>query len=135
MKYRYLGSLTLILVLYGFATSGQIPPGYYNPAIGLSGSTLKAALHSIIDNHTELSYSAVTNALKITDQDTLNSNNVICFYTGWSYAKSEFGNLGNQWNREHVWSKSHGDFGDIPPEGTDLHHLRPCDASVNSANS
>jgi len=125
--------MTIILVMAGFATSGQIPGGYYNAATGLSGSALKAALHDIIDNHTELSYTAVTNALKVTDQDTLNTNNVICFYTGWSYPKTAFGNLYNNWNREHTWSKSHGDFGDSPPEGTDLHQLRACDASVNSA--
>jgi endonuclease I len=135
MKYRILGSLTIFLVLLGFATSAQIPTGYYTPASGLSGSALKSALHFIIDGHTSISYTAVTNALKVTDQDPLNSNNVICLYTGWSYPKSEYGSLGNQWNKEHTWSKSHGGFGDNPPEGTDLHHLRPCDASVNSAKS
>jgi endonuclease I len=115
------------------SVSGQIPPGYYNSAGGLSGSALKAALHQIIDNHTPILYTAVTDALRVTDEDTLNPNNIICFYTGWSYPKTSFGNDGNQWNREHVWSSSHGDFeGDLPMY-TDLHHLRPCDASVNSA--
>jgi endonuclease I len=133
MKYRILWSLASFLVMTGFAASGQIPATYYNPANGLSGSALKSALHNIIHNHTELSYSAVTNALMVTDQDTLNTSNVICFYTGWSYPKTEYGGLGDQWNKEHVWSKSHGGFGDNPPEGTDLHHLRACDASVNSA--
>jgi endonuclease I len=127
--------MALILASAGFSVLGQIPPGYYDNAAGLSGSTLKAALHNIIDDHTELSYTATTNALKVTDEDPNNSNNVILIYTGWSYPKVEFGNLYNQWNREHTWSKSHGDFGDNPPEGTDLHHLRPCDASVNSAKS
>ncbi len=127
--------MTVILLLNGYVSSGQIPAGYYNPATNLSGSALKSALHFIIDNHTELSYTAVTNALKVTDEDTLNTNNVICFYTGWSYPKTAFGNLYNNWNREHTWSKSHGDFGDTPPEGTDLHHMRACDASVNSAKS
>jgi endonuclease I len=77
----------------------------------------------------------VTDALKVTDQDTINPANVICFYTGWSYPKTSFGNNGNEWNREHVWSASHGGFTDDPPEYTDLHHIRPCDASVNSAKS
>jgi endonuclease I len=137
MIYRILRTLTLtiFLVLNGFNSFSQIPAGYYTPAAGLSGSALKAALHNIIDDHTELSYAAVTNALKVTDEDTINTNNVICFYTGWSYPKSYFGNNYNNWNREHTWSKSHGGFGDIPPEGTDLHHLRACDASVNSAKS
>lgn len=133
MNKRILWPLTVFLLFNGFVSSGQIPAGYYNTATGLSGSSLKAALHDIIDNHTELSYAAVTNALKVTDQDTINTNNVICFYTGWSYPKTKFGNNYDEWNREHTWSKSHGDFGDTPPEGTDLHHLRACDASVNSA--
>jgi endonuclease I len=128
-------TLTIFLALTGFATIGQtgIPDGYYTTASGLSGSALKSALHYIIHNHTELSYDAVTTALMVTDEDTLNTNNVICFYTGWSYPKTYYGGNYNEWNKEHVWSKSHGGFGDNPPEGTDLHHLRVCDASVNSA--
>jgi endonuclease I len=138
--HRQIRGLRRVILLAGlgilsFYASGQIPAGYYNGAASLSGSALKAALHNIIDDHTELSYAAVTDALKVTDEDPNNSNNVICIYTGWSYPKTEFGGLGDQWNREHTWSKSHGDFGDTPPEGTDLHHLRPCDASVNSAKS
>jgi len=135
MKLKAAWSIAICLAFAGITVSGQIPSGYYNQATGLSGAALKAALHNIIDNHTVLSYGAVTEALKVTDEDTLNPNNVICLYTGWSYDKDEFGGLGNQWNREHVWSASHGDFTDDPPEYTDLHHLRPCDASVNSAKS
>lgn len=113
----------------------QIPDTYYDNAAGLTGEALKSALNDIIDGHSELSYSGVKEALKATDEDTNNPNNVICLYTGWSYAKTEFGNGSEQWNREHVWSKSHGDFGDVAPAGTDLHHLRPTDASVNSAKN
>ncbi len=39
----------------------------------------------------------------------------------------------DNWNREHVWAKSHGDFGTTAGPGTDLHHLRPTDVTVNSA--
>src|ERR671921_632750 len=38
----------------------------------------------------------------------------------------------DDWNREHVWAKSHGDFGEATGPGTDLHHLRPADVQVNS---
>ncbi len=113
----------------------QIPPAYYNSASGLSGQALKSALNDIIDGHTEYSYDNAKLAIYDTDEDPNNSDNVICLYTGWSYAKLEFGNGSEQWNREHTWSKSHGDFGDTPPAGTDLHHLRPADASVNSAKN
>lgn len=121
------------VILITVSVKAQIPSGYYNGTSGLSGDSLKTVLHNIIKNHTTLSYSAVKEALKVTDQDTIDTTKVVCLYTGWTYAKTEFGNGSEQWNREHVWSKSHGDFGDTPPAGTDLHHLRPCDASVNSA--
>ncbi len=106
---------------------------YYDDTQNLWGADLKAALHNIIDNHTELSYSGVWDALKDTDEDPNNANNVILLYTGWSYKKSDQ-NTGDQngWNREHVWAKSHGDFGTSAPAGTDIHHLRPADVTVNS---
>ncbi len=115
--------------------SAQIPIGYYDAAEGLNGAALKNALNDIISGHTTISYDNVTNALRSLDEDSLNTDNVICIYTSWSYPKTSFGNGGNQWNREHVWSKSHSDFGDNPPSGTDLHHMRPEDASVNSAKN
>jgi endonuclease I len=124
----------LLLLFAGFVLSGtgQIPPGYYNNAIGKTGEQLKSALHQIIRNHTEYPYSQVDDLLMETDEDPNNSNNVILLYTGRSQAKSTFGGGANDWNREHVWAKSHGDFGDSPPCGTDLHHMKPTDASVNS---
>jgi len=127
--------VTIVFVFVSFFCFAQIPAGYYDSADGLTGDTLKTVLHNIIKGHTELSYAAVKEALKDTDEDTANPNNVICLYSGWSYAKTEFGNGSEQWNREHVWSKSHGNFGNTPPCGTDLHHLRPADASVNSAKN
>ncbi|MEH7582477.1 endonuclease [Priestia megaterium] len=105
---------------------------YYRTAAGKTGNTLKTELHNIIDHHTELSYSAVWEALKRTDEDPANVNNVILLYTGRSQAKSTNGGGVDDWNREHVWAKSHGDFGTAMGPGTDLHHLRPTDVSVNS---
>ena len=108
---------------------GQIPPGYYNSAAGLEGNALKSALHNIIDNHTELSYGDLWDVLPESDEDPNNSNNFILIYTGRSIPKtSEY----PDWNREHVWAKSHGDFGTTAPAGTDAHHIRPADVSVNS---
>ncbi|MGG0590380.1 endonuclease [Priestia megaterium] len=104
---------------------------YYRTAAGKTGNTLKTELHNIIDHHTELSYSAVWEALKKTDEDPANVNNVILLYTGRSQAKSTNGGGVDDWNREHVWAKSHGDFGTAMGPGTDLHHLRPTDVSVN----
>ncbi|WP_241563550.1 endonuclease [Streptomyces sp. E1N211] len=105
---------------------------YYEGAEGKTGEALKSALHSIISDQTKLSYSAVWNALKETDEDPSNSGNVILLYSGASRSKSLNGGDVGDWNREHVWAKSHGDFGTSTGPGTDIHHLRPSDVQVNS---
>lgn len=105
---------------------------YYKGVERLTGYELKKFLHDLIDNHKTLGYSSTTAALRETDEDPNNSNNIILFYTGRSQAKSAYGSSGDVWNKEHVWAKSHGGFGTIAPAGSDLHHLRPTDASVNS---
>ncbi|MFJ5988834.1 endonuclease [Lentzea sp. NPDC092896] len=115
-------------------TSG--PPGnciaYYATACDKQGAALKSALNSIIRNQTKLSYDQVWDALKVTDQDPNNSANVILLYSGRTQSKSTNGGGANDWNREHVWAKSHGDFGTATGPGTDIHHLRPEDVSVNA---
>jgi endonuclease I len=58
---------------------------------------------------------------------------VILLYSGRSQSKTTNGGGANDWNREHVWAKSHGDFGTATGPGTDVHHLRPEDVSVNAA--
>lgn len=122
------------VTLLSLSLRAQIPAGYYDAAQGLSGDALKAALHNIIDDHNEMSYNDLRDfVLRESDEDPDNSDNVILLYTGRSQAKSTFGGGVNDWNREHVWAKSHGDFGTYPPAGTDAHHIRPCDASVNSS--
>ncbi|GAA4114579.1 hypothetical protein GCM10022415_10580 [Knoellia locipacati] len=105
---------------------------YYAAALGKSGTALRSALHGIISKQTVLTYDQVWDALKDTDQDPANSNNVIEIYSGRSIAKSNNGGGVDQWNREHVWAKSHGDFGTANGPGTDVHHLRPEDVTVNS---
>lgn len=132
-------TLTVSYTVNGTSTGGATWSGfdaYYASAIGLTGTNLKNALANIsARNHTRMSYSQVWDALKYTDEDPNNSNNVILIYTGRSQAKT-FNSSGNSdpdaWNREHTWPKSHG----FPDESdwayTDIHHLRPEDASVNS---
>ncbi|MEV8509063.1 endonuclease [Actinoplanes sp. NPDC051475] len=121
----------------GTGSPTPVPTGptdaYYAAAAGKSGASLKSALHGIISSGvTTLSYDAVWNALKVTDQDPVNSSNVILLYSGISRSKSLNGGDSGDWNREHVWAKSHGDFGTANGPGTDLHHLRPEDVHVNS---
>lgn len=111
--------------------SSQID-SYYQSATGKSGPALKKALHDIIDDHTQLSYSQVWDALKKTDEDPKNPSNVLLLYSGISRSKQANGGNVGQWNREHVWAKSHGNFGTSQGPGTDLHHLRATDVQTNS---
>ncbi len=112
---------------------GEYDETYYASAVGLSGSALKDELHDIISAQTRLSYAQVWEALKDTDQDPANSANVVLLYSGRSQSKSTNGGNPDDWNREHVWAKSHGDFGTSTGPGTDVHHLRPTDVSVNGS--
>ncbi|MER2111398.1 MAG: endonuclease [Solibacillus isronensis] len=107
--------------------------GYYAAASGKTGAALKSALHEIISDHKVLSYDQVWEALRITDEDPNNSNNVLLFYSGISRSKSSNGGNVGDWNREHVWAKSHGNFGTSNGPGTDIHHLRATDMQVNSS--
>ncbi len=125
--------LLVIALLSGHFFSYAQPANYYDAANGLSGAALKTALHGIIDAHTEISYSEVEEALKVLDEDPNNSSNVWLLYKQSSIPKIDFGGLANEWNREHLWPSSHGGFSTSKPTGTDLHHLRPTDASVNSS--
>jgi len=125
--------LTLIACSFWMLTlHAQVPPGYYDGTEGLYGTQLKAVLHGIIDEHDAPSYNDLRDfILPESDEDPANSNNVILLYTGRSQAKNTFGGNPDEWNREHVWAKSHGDFGNDPPCGTDAHMVRPTDVSVN----
>jgi len=56
---------------------------------------------------------------------------MILFYTGATVPKTA--NM-NVWNREHVWAQSltNNWFG-TSKAGADMHHIRPCNPSVNSS--
>jgi endonuclease I len=122
--------------------SFSIRDGYYTSADGLSGEILSSELYEIIRNHTVVSYSSVWDDLRFTDEDPLNDSNVTLFYTLRSQSENETCGDGNTctsqtWNREHVWPKSHGDFGTSMTNvaGVDLHALRPTDNTINSARN
>ncbi|AJT41730.1 endonuclease [Psychromicrobium lacuslunae] len=114
-------------------TSSDYDTTYYKDAVGKTGTALRNSLHSIISVMTKINYDTVWDALQDTDQDPANSNNVIELYTGKSVPKSQHGGGVDDWNREHVFAKSHGNFGTSTGPGTDVHHLRPTDVTVNSA--
>ncbi|MEU7560492.1 endonuclease I family protein [Streptomyces eurythermus] len=113
------------------ATTTAYDSTYYKNAVGKTGTSLKSSLHTIISSQTKLSYSALWEALKVTDQDPANSNNVKLLYSGISRSKTLNGGDVGDWNREHVWAISHGDLTTSTGPGTDLHHIRPEDVQVN----
>ncbi|MCJ8318724.1 MAG: endonuclease [Colwellia sp.] len=111
-----------------------------NAAIDSELSIFKQAIHQDIKvGHTQLTYNQVWTALIDIDEDPNNSDNVNLLYTGKSIAKTENASVKNNapdsWNREHVWSKSHGFPNSSQLGYTDIHHLRPADASINSLRS
>lgn len=108
------------------------PGDYYDGTEGLNGQELKDELHRIISDQTVLSYDEVWDGIKDVDEDTQDTGSVRLLYSGETSPKDNNGGDADNWNREHVWAKSHGDFGTSPGPGTDLHHLRPTDVTVNS---
>jgi endonuclease I len=127
------------IFLCSIALKAQIPANYYQPATNLSGTALKTALYNIIKGHNQYQYTADTtdvwDILKQTDRDPNNADNVIEIYTGYSVNAAQEYNNGNGWEREHIWAKVHGGFDTDPPAGTDVHHIRPINGSVNSARN
>ncbi len=109
------------------ATLESNAPSYYESVRGLKGIELKNALHELIDGHTEFSYnSSINSYMKTYDVDVNNPNNIMLVYTGTASKNTSF-------NKEHVWAKSHGNFGTAKGAGSDLHNLRPCYEGINSS--
>ncbi len=109
---------------------------YYASADNLVAVKLHKALNTIIKGHKRFKYSpCVWSILKEADVDPRNSKNVIGFYTARSIKKSRQvsgRSNSNDWNREHIWAKSHGFKNRNQYAHTDVHHIRAADVSVNA---
>jgi len=118
-----------------------IASDYYAVALAADPADLRNEVNTIISSdHTQLSYGEVWSVLTFSDEDPANSDNIITLYRGDSLPKFSNGSGAQSsdpdaWNREHVWSKSHGFPNQSQLGYTDAHHLRPADASVNSTRS
>ena len=106
----------------------NFPSDFYEPVRGKVGEDLKQALHELIDDHDTFGYSSTTDFFKKIDVNPNDNNQLMLFYTGTT-------NLSTSYNKEHVWAKSHGDFGTTSPAGSDLHNLHPCNSNLNSTRS
>ena len=131
-----LRTIVIVNLSFTIGISAQIE-NYYSTINGQSGSELKSALNSIIDDHNSISYTpGVWNAHKDLYEDPGNANNIILFYSQASVSKStQLGSGGSgatAFNREHLWPRSYG-VGNSGDDNTDLHHLVPTYVSVNSS--
>ncbi len=135
MKKKLLTFIGLFICIVSIAQHTE----YYQTAFNKNDDSLKFELNQIIKGHVEFGYTSsstdVWDILKETDRDTLNADNVIMLYSGRSIDAEKEYDDGAGWNREHVWAKSRGDFGTGNGAGTDVHHLRACDISVNSTRN
>lgn len=83
------------------------------------------------DGHLPIPYGQTDEAMRDLYADPLQPGNIVLFYTGRSQSADLWVNIDaqNGWNREHLWPQSRG----VRPQPmkSDLHALRPADASVN----
>ncbi len=104
--------------------------GYYEDANNLDGTALKKALRTIISSGVKtVSYGDLRDDLQYTDADPNDSSRILLVYSHASVKGAWDG--GSTWNREHMWPQSQGWF-TTSGAGSDIHHLRPEDPTVNS---
>lgn len=96
---------------------------------------LRTRLYALISQHRILAYDELWSAVAYTDEDLTKPGHVRLLYSGWVLPADDHGVGKDQWNREHVWAKSRGDFGTKKGAGTDLHHVRAEDVTVNSSRN
>lgn len=127
-------------LLLALSVAAQAPSNYYNSANGLTGNSLKVALHNIIKGHTSISYGQIWNAFWSTDNkgngivwdmysDRPNGNSPYVYYLGQDQCGTYSGE-GDCYNREHSWPSSW--FNDQSTPRTDLHHIFATDGYVNN---
>ena len=121
-KFAVFAVLALSVTIFGAA----------NTVTAQTVDELRALLsREMSDGHSRIGYSATYNALAKLHEDPNTVDNVILFYTGRSQRSDKRVNQDahNGWNREHLWPQSHGSRRE--PMKSDLHHLKPTDATVN----
>lgn len=113
--------------------------GYYkNLPYGLTGNTLRNAIHNIIDlPFSQLpTYDDAKFSIPVLDKDPNNPNNVIQIYTGIS--------VSNKWNHDLYWNREHIVPQSMLPQrasagsknsASDIHNLKPLNGVVNSERS
>ncbi len=97
--------------------------------------SLRVTLHEKArSGHKALPYKKLWSVLADLDKDVCAQGRLRLFYTDRTQDKTLSGRRNNSnknaWNREHLWPQSRG--AKKFPMKSDLHHVRPADASVNN---
>lgn len=141
MKKKILFLIVLLISLFtlflsSYQTEVIAATNYYSDISDTAtGSVLKSELRSLITathtNKTSYDDCKDPNIVKKTDGNASNSK-IVLFWSELEVATTWDG--GSTWNREHVWPQSLGWF-ETSGAGSDLHHIRPSDPSVNSSHN
>ncbi|TXF79407.1 endonuclease [Chryseobacterium sp.] len=141
--------------LIPFFAFSQIPVGYYDAAVGLTGYALKSKVHDIISSKTiswhygDLpNYYAQTDLDKYYDHTATNTTFLLDMYSeiptgpdAYEYTSAQLvssaGAEGVGYNREHMVPQSTFSTGSISgyPMYSDLFHVVPADARINQLRS
>jgi endonuclease I len=131
---------TLLLFLFiGIAYSKAQPPeGYYSTAEGKTGKALMEALHNIIKDHTNITYSGLWSAYYETDVRV--DGKVWDMYSNCNFTFGTDQDTGSggtteceKYNREHSFPRSW--FGESEPMNSDIFHIYPTDKKVNAVRA
>lgn len=142
---------TLLIVGLLFSVANifaQIPTGYYDGTVGLSGAALKTKLSQIITSgHQTKSYDNLYNGYPSTDSDNYyeKDGSVLDIYSEnpkgtdpyvYQHGSKQCGSYkveGDCYNREHIFPQ--GYFNSASPMVSDIHHIVPTDGKVNGYRS
>ncbi|MDH5720749.1 MAG: endonuclease [Spirochaetia bacterium] len=125
-----------LFIISGISSNSTLK-NYYKSVDSASSAALRKSLHKLIKKHKSYSYKKLWDILKDTDEDPRNRNNVLLIYSGRSLPKHHNSGYNQKhkdyWNREHIWSTSHGFKNKKSAAYTDVHHIRPADRTINSS--
>ncbi|NQX80206.1 MAG: endonuclease [Hyphomicrobiaceae bacterium] len=102
----------------------------------VTSQSMRSMLHKKAKyGHKVLAYNKLWHALPNIYAIKTNNSMLTLFYTNRVIDKSNrvVKDKRNGWNREHLWPQSRGSK--LLPMKSDLHHIRPVDASVNRSRS
>ncbi len=128
--------------------TGVISGGYYNGIDSCAtGTTLKSALHNLIDGHADKGYDGLYETYKTSDTDHYyeNDGTILDMYSekssgadsyNFTHGNAQCGSYsseGNCYNREHIIPQSF--FNENLPAKSDAHFIPPTDGFVNNKRS